>query len=60
MTVSIFKGYGFRVDTIGFSMGVLVYGVEVGVFLCGGVWFLLVVPLCESYYGYFGEVRVEA
>ena len=36
------------------------YGVEAGVFLCGGVWFLLVVPSCGSYYGYFGEVRVEA
>ena len=46
-------------DTIGFSMGVRVYGVEVGVFLCCGVWFLLVVLSCRSYYGYFGEVRVE-
>ena len=40
-------------------MGVLVYDAEVGFFLCGGVWFLLVVPSCGSSYGYFGEVRVE-
>ena len=44
---------------MGFSMGVLVYGFEVGIFLWGGVWFLLVVPSCGSYYGYFVEVRVE-
>ena len=31
---------------MGFSMGVLVYDVEVGVFLWGGVWFLLAVPSC--------------
>ena len=43
----------------GFSMGVSVYDVEVGDFLCGGVWFLLMVLSCGSYYGYFGEVRVE-
>ena len=42
-----------------FSMGVRVYGVEVGVFLCGGVWFLLVVPWYGSWCRYFGEVRVE-
>ena len=41
-------------------MGVLVYGVEVGIFLWGGVWFLLVVPWYGSCYGFFGEFRVEA
>ena len=58
-TISIFKVRDFGLGNMGFSMGVLVYGVEVGFFLCGGVWFLLVVLSCGSYYGYFGEVRVE-
>ena len=31
------------------------YGVEVGDFLCGGVWFLLVVPYC----GYCGGLKVD-
>ena len=29
---------GFRIDTIGFFYGVLVYGVWVEVFLCGWLW----------------------
>ena len=44
---------------MGFSMGVLVYGVEVGFFLCGGVWFLLVILSCGSWRGSFGEFKVE-
>ena len=39
------------------------YGFEVGIFLCGGVWFLLVVPWYGSCYGSwcgsFSGFRVE-
>ena len=38
MTISIFKGSGFRVGEYGFSMGVLVYGFEDGIFLRGCIW----------------------
>ena len=39
-----------------FSMGVLVYGFEVGVFFYVG---FLLVASCGSYYGSLGEFRVE-
>ena len=35
------------------------YGFEVGVFLCGSVWFLLVVLSCGYLGWFFGEFRVE-
>ena len=59
MTISIFYGWGFRVGEYGFSMGVLVYGFEVGGFLCGGVWFFWWFHLVGIGVGIFGEVRVE-
>ena len=43
-TISICKGWGFRAGENGFSMRVLVYGFEVGFFLCGS-W-------CGSFVGF--------
>ena len=40
-------------------MGVLVYGFDVGGFLCGGVWFFWWFHLVGIGVGIFGEVRVE-
>ena len=44
---------------MGFSMGVLVYGFEVGVFLWGCGWFHSMGSSGGSYYGSFGGFRVE-
>ena len=59
-TISICKGWGFRAGENGFSMRVLVYGFEVGFFLCGSWCGSLVVPSCGSWVGSFGGLRVEA
>ena len=40
-------------------MGVLVYGVEVGGFLCGGVWFFWWFHGMGIWVGFFGGFRVE-
>ena len=40
-------------------MGVLVYGVEVGFFLCGGVWFFCWFHYVGLRLGFLGEFRVE-
>ena len=44
---------------MGFSVGGIVYGVEVGGFLCGGVWFFWWFHLVGIGVGFFGELRVE-
>ena len=40
-------------------MGVLVDGFEVGVFLCGGVWFFWWFHRVGIWVGFFGGFRVE-
>ena len=49
----------FGLGNMGFSVGGIVYGVEVGGFLCGGVWFFWWFHLVGIGVGFLGELRVE-